>query len=134
MDLLTILTNSNSFMKESMKIENKTKLLNTFTNSINSELTNQHKHSLIDINMNMKNHSDQSKTYTSQYNNLNLSNYQLNSSLSGPSMFLSCRTLLPTLTTLCNTPVVASETLESLSSVKISSNSITDSKYYFFFF
>ncbi|CAI2728674.1 unnamed protein product [Schistosoma spindalis] len=134
MDLLSILTNSNSSNKDVMKTDRKSESPSTLSNSVNCELLVSNGNCIQNIydcetNTNMKNQLERLKVF-SQDDILDPLN-QINSSLSEASMFSSTQSLssVPSLLVLCSTPSstsTAATTTPPVTSVNIISSPITN--------
>ncbi|CAH8563784.1 unnamed protein product [Schistosoma rodhaini] len=132
MDLLSILTNSNSSIKDVMKTERISESPSTLSNSVNCELLVNNGNCIQNIydcetNTNMKNQLEQLKVFSQD--DISDSLNQLNSSISEASMFSSTQSSssIPSLLVLCSTPSstsTAATTTPPVTAVNIVSSSI----------
>ncbi|CAH8541538.1 unnamed protein product [Schistosoma curassoni] len=131
MDLLSILTNSSSSIKDVMKTDRKSESPSTLSNSVNCELSVNNDNCIQNIydcetNTNMKNQLERLKVF--KQDDISDPINQMNSSLSEASMFSSTQSLssIPSLLVLCSTPSSTSTaaTTTPVTSVNIISSPI----------
>ncbi|VDP67088.1 unnamed protein product [Schistosoma mattheei] len=132
MDLLSILTNSSSSIKDVMKTDRKSESPSTLSNSVNCELSVNNDNCIQNIydcetNTNMKNQLERLKVF--KQDDISDPINQMNSSLSEASMFSSTQSLssIPSLLVLCSTPSstsTAATTTPPVTSVNIISSPI----------